>query len=424
MREISNGVSDYNAYLATGMLRLGTPRTKEEAYALLASHWRGKPEKDQFTFDAMMWAGALLSPGHSSIAVFLKKLFSVIAAAGVVSNTNTNSGQYTWEDGEPNNLPVGSFLSHGGRLIIQLPVRTAYDNAGQAFFDWLTAEVSAANLLITRSAATHALADRTPAIPLLGTRKYRMTEKRGMATGLRGFFKNVAEHNHFGVDVALGGAGNTNPFSGKMILPNGEHGHLYIYFNAKDVGQCAGIMVGCENSAPGKTSQTFVPHDWRAISEDYSPCGTMKWPNMASGPKPKAEAMVVDLSDGWTWVRGWTRYFTPESLDWTPFPTRATMRDGDDQRAVIYAVSDILALPAVTGAPRTALEAHRTALLTTPGLTKARLRQILEECGRLLGMRAPNVNGAGSLTNPMPIAMPSSVQNTLTACRNGWALAT
>ncbi|UPY35194.1 hypothetical protein [Sediminicoccus sp. KRV36] len=423
MPKITNGVRDYGNLIASGLLNMGRPRSKTEAYANLDRYWTGKPETDQFTFDAAMWCGALVRPGDPSIATFLKKLFGVLYLSGVMCNTNTRSGQFTWADAEANNLPMGAFLSHGGRLIIQLPVRTAYDNAGQAFFNWLTAEVAAAGRLITRSAATHALKDREPGIPIIGSRRYRMEEKRGKSTGLRGFFKNISEHNHFGVNVALGGDGNTNPFSGNVVRADGAHGHFYIYFNAKDVGQCAGIMVGCENSAPHVTSQTFVPHDWKAISEDFSPCGTRKWPDMVAGPKPKAEAMLVDLQDGWTWLQGLAENFTETELDFTPSPVLPVMRAGDDQRALIYALKDVLAMPAVTGARKTALNLHLTALLTTQGLTKARLREILQECGRLLGMAVPNVNGAGSLTNPMPIAMPPSVQSTLTACRTGWALA-
>ncbi|MEI6161634.1 MAG: hypothetical protein WCP77_17505, partial [Roseococcus sp.] len=342
----------------------------------------------------------------------------------VMYNTDRRADQFAWSDAEPNNLPVASFLSHGGRVIIQLPVRTEYDDPGQAFFNWLTAEVAAAGLLITRSAATHALKHRSgPAIITMGERRYRIEEKRGGWTGARGFFKSAAENNHFGVNVALGGVGNLNPFSRQAVLADGAHGHLYMYYNPKGVGQCAGMMIGCENSAPKKDSQTYCPHNIMAYSERVSPCLTRKWTDLAVGPKPPKDAALVDLSDGWTWLRGLAENFTETELDFTPSPTMGVLRTSDPQRAVIYALTDVLAMTAVTGDRRKALEVHLKALLTTRGLTKQRLRGVLEECGRLLGFPVPNVNGAGSLTNPMPITMPASVQNTLATCRSGWALA-
>jgi len=428
--KVSNGLRDYYARLAAGQPLLGgIPAGQRQAEALLDGHWRNKTDIDQFSFASMMWAGALLQPGHPSIKIFLKKLFGVIFLSGVISNTNRTEGQHTWEDAEPNNLPVASFLSHGGRLIIQLPVRTAYDDTGQAFFDWLTQDVSEAGLLIYRSAATHQLAHRAPSIRLFGERRLRLEENRGMWVGaaefLKGAYRNklFGGNNHFGVNVALGGAGNINPVSGNTIAADGAHGHLYIYFNAKDLGRCSGIMIGCENSAPGSTSQTFVFHGPNAKSEKYSPCGTNKWENLNGGPKPKAEAMVVDLSDGWSLLPRVAENFTENELDWTPSPTMAVMRGDDEQRAVIYAISDMLAMPTLEADRKTALEAHLKALLTTQGLTKPRLTEILTECGHILRFRQPTVNGAGSLTNPMPGPVQREVQGAMTACRNGWGLA-
>jgi len=424
--QISNGLRDYNNLIATGRLRIGNPTSKAESYRLLDSYWQPpRGDVDQFSFDAMMWSGALIRPGNASIAAFLKKLFGTMFLSGVVYNTATQNDQFTLRDAQPNNLPVGSFLSHGGRVIIQLPVRTAYDDAGTAYFNWLTDEVRTAGRLITRSAATHALADRPDAITLFGNRKYRLTEKRGKSTGLRGFFKNFSEHNHFGVNVSLGGDGNLCPFSGNTVRADGAHGHLYIYFNPKEVGQCGGMMVGCENSAPGVTSQTFVPHDWKAISEEYSPCGTRKWAALASGPKPKAEAMFVDLSDGWSWLQGLAENFTEQELDHTPSPTLPTTRLGDAQRALIYAMRDLLASAPVN--PRInrvkgALEGHLAALLATRGMTRTRITEILMECGFMLGVGNPNVRG-GALANQIRVNVPTPVGRAMTACSDAWAQA-
>jgi hypothetical protein len=420
MPKISDGVRIYNDPTAREAARIGLANTKDTIYRMLDTHWRQRPELDQFTFGAMMWAGAIQNPGDASIASFLTKLFVTIHRAGLIYNASRSGSTLTLHDAAANNLPLGSFLSGGGRIIIQLPVRTAYDDAGTAFFNWLTAEVRAAGRLITRSAATHALSDRSPAVPLFGNRQYRLAEERGKMTGLRGFFKNAIEHNHYGVNIALGGDGNKNPFNGNIVRADGAHGHLYIYHNPKNVGQCAGIMVGAENSAPHIMSQTMVPHDIRAISEDYSPCGTRKWTALTSGPNSRSEAMIVDLSDGWTWLQPFVAQFALAHLDDTPTATLAALRGDDYQRTVIYAVKDVLRLPGLPATRKAALEAHLQVLLTTQGLTKKRLREILTECGKQMGVTDPFITASGQMTPALKTAVPAAVQSAMSACSTGW----
>lgn len=347
--KISNGVRMYQdalAQLPVGQTLVGgVPTSRNEAIGYLDAFWRGKPDSDQYDFDAMMWYGALTNPGSPAIGTFMTRLFTVLYFAGILYNKSRDKGSHDWHQ-FAGTIPIASALGHGGRIIIQLPVRTEARNSARAFFDWLVGDVRASGELITRSAATHALAHREKSLPLHGQRRMRLAEMRGKMTGLRGAFKGIYENNHYGVNVPLGGAGNTNPFSGNRIAADGAHGHVYIYYNPKEPGQCGGMMIGCENSAPGATSQTFVTHDFRAISESYSPCGTSKWPNLTSGPNAKAEAMFIDLSDGWSWLRSKVIQFDNSFLDYAPNAVGAGFNPDSQVWALIHAIQDVLANPA------------------------------------------------------------------------------
>lgn len=345
--KISDGVNRYQALaqLPEGQTLIGgVPTNRNEAVELLDRFWRGKPDSDQYDFDAMMWYGALTNPGSPAIGLFLRKLFTVLYFAGILYNTS-RTGSHSWHQ-FAGSIPIASALGHGGRIIIQLPVRTDARNSARAFFDWLVGDVRTSRELITRTAATHAIAHREKSLPLVGQRRMRVAEMRGKKTGLRSVFKGIYEKNHFGVNVPLGGAGNTNPVSGNRIAADGGHGHVYIYYNPKEPGQCGSMMIGCENSAPGATSQTFVKHDARAISESYSPCGTSKWPNLGSGPNAKAEAMFIDLSDGWTWLQGRVIRFNNTLVDHAPNPVSADFNPQSQVWTLIYALQDVLANPA------------------------------------------------------------------------------
>lgn len=347
--KISDGVRMYQQVLsqlpAGQTLVGGVPTNRNEAIGFLDAFWRGKPDSDQYDFDAMMWYGALTNPGSPAIGTFLNRLFTVLYFAGILYNKSRDRGSHDWHQ-FAGSIPIASALGHGGRIIIQLPVRTEARNSARAFFDWLVGDVRASGELITRTAATHALAHRKKSLPLVGQRRMRVAEMRGKMTGLRSVFKGIYEKNHFGVNVPLGGAGNTNPVSGNRIAADGGHGHVYIYYNPKEPGQCGCMMIGCENSAPGATSQTFVKHDARAISEAYSPCGTSKWPNLVSGPNPKAEAMFIDLSDGWNWLQGKVNQFNNTFVDHAPEPVGAGFNPTSQVWALIYALQDVLANPA------------------------------------------------------------------------------
>jgi hypothetical protein len=79
--------------------------------------------------------------------------------------------------------------------------------------------------------------------------------------------------DHYGINLALGGAGNHNFFSGNTISGNGEHGHLYVHCHHPQGGQHGGLLLGIEQSAPRMNDQYGGSHDVRASDKAYSASG-------------------------------------------------------------------------------------------------------------------------------------------------------
>ena len=429
MPKISDGVALYNrvGILPTGSTLVGgVPTNNQQANAMLRNFWNLAPHTDQYDWDVAAWYGAYMSPGDVSIQQCLAKLFIVLQQGGVRYDNGTVSGNYQWRDCRTQGIPLGSILAHGGRLLIQLPVRTAQSDEGTAFFNWLTDEARTAGTCLSRTTATHALSHRAPSTLLEGARRFRIAEQRGKTSGIRGAIKTklLKEHNHWGVNLALFGAGRTNWFSGNTVDHLGGHGHLYIYFNPKDAGQCAGIMVGGENSGVGAMSQTFVGHGAKAVSEDFSPAGTFKWPAMDHGPNHMIEEFIVDLTDGWRHLQGMEANFDPRHLDWATVACSSVLRQGDPQRLVIYAVIDLLESPPgnIGYMAKRLQEAHKDTLLNSQNLPRDTIRAIMKECAEACGLRNVTISGLGQIgsSNQLTTAVPQMIQNAITACQTHW----
>ncbi len=427
MPKISSGTTAYtqNRMLPAGQtLHGGRGTSYTTANQLLTNYWAVQPHTNQYEWDVAAWYGAYMSPGHVSRQQLLAKLFTVMDLAGVMYDNGNARGTYAWRDCATQGIPLGAILAHGGRMLIQLPMRTATDDQGTAFFNWLTQEVSAAGTLVDRTAATHALSHRAPSIPFHGARRFRIAEERGKLTGIRASLKTKGgERNHFGVNLPLFGAGNTNWFSGNTVDANGGHGHLYIYFNPKGVGQCAGIMIGGENSGVGATSQTFVGHDFRAKSEKFSPAGTYKWPDMDHGPNHMVEEFVVDLSDGWTWLQGQEAFFDPLRLDFTPTAVSAAFTQIDPKRIIAYALTDLLDQPGrLSSSAKKRVQAQLDIILNAANLPRAALQSILRECYAALGTPVAQnaLNGLITPTAPITVAVPQSMQDVINASTTHW----
>jgi len=275
------------------------PKDFQGWHATLNAYWEKEKINwvDQTKLDVLMWKGAIENPGNDKVAKVLNKLFYLIKNYGVAINKDSGE-EPKWSDGSDEEIPIASYLSHGGRIIIQLPVRTIYENKAKDL--WLNLNE---DVILPRSTSTHSLKNHVGRNMINADgRKYRFNENRSPATGFRGYLKSFFEENNFGMNVALGGCDFYNPWTNQKIGREGSDGHLYMYYNEKNVGQCGGIMIGCENSDVDRVSQTGILHDYRAISEDRSPCGTEKWDKIYKrfkrGSPNKKDAFLIDLSYG------------------------------------------------------------------------------------------------------------------------------
>lgn len=82
----------------------------------------------------------------------------------------------------------------------------------------------------------------------------------------------------------MGGNGQTS-CTGKIIQANGEHGHLYIYYQSSKTERYGGIMIGLEGSEYQKYDNLGGYHSFKAESSDYSPTLGYKWFNKKHGEK-------------------------------------------------------------------------------------------------------------------------------------------
>ena len=152
-----------------------------------------------------------------------------------------------------------------------------------------------------RSAATHSISQRKGEGIELGEEGRRLHIQEG---GL----SLLAHGHHYGKNVALGGIGNKNPWSGQTIAADRRHGHLYIYYLPPRAQKYGGLLIGCEGSSPwdrwlpglpDQMDQTGHVHDWRGTSSKYSPTGTPKFKDkrwLNAGPTKTKDGIVIDLA--------------------------------------------------------------------------------------------------------------------------------
>ncbi|NDE94350.1 MAG: hypothetical protein EB036_13360 [Betaproteobacteria bacterium] len=71
--------------------------------------------------------------------------------------------------------------------------------------------------------------------------------------------------NHSGINLAGGGLGNRNAITGKQILEDGRHGHLYFCHTEATMNQPGGFLVKAESSAPLDTADGLFMNSpyWR-----------------------------------------------------------------------------------------------------------------------------------------------------------------
>lgn len=195
-------------------------------------------EQQQYMLDTAMWYGTVEN-ADQAIMSFLARLFTTL----MFGNLHYRDKKGKWIPWKNCGIPICSSISHGGRVLLQLPNIPAH---AAAYWSWLWGNGLPAALnpaQHTRQNATHDIArsDKPETISL------GMPPKRVKETGAA---MGTKDPIHFGINLPMGGDGNLNPFSGNVITADGQHGHLYIAYRQSISNSHGAILIGCEDSAP------------------------------------------------------------------------------------------------------------------------------------------------------------------------------
>ncbi len=163
-------------------------------------------------------------------------------------------------------LTIIDYLSHASRIILDYQdLSGAHKEALLSFFP----KPMPGNNIYSRS-ATHAVSREGGTI----------REHKDIKLGIIGFLPAlVREERDFGINIAMGGEGQTN-FIGQKITANGYSGHIYLHYQKED----SLLMFGLEQSAPlgfegwgkllyGDESQESCQYGMDQFHQTHSPFG-------------------------------------------------------------------------------------------------------------------------------------------------------
>jgi len=200
----------------------------------------GQDAHDQFKRDVALWYGAIYKPGATWKGDLLKRLFSVLYWGGLMVKKGN-----AWSPYHLQRIPICSAISHTARVLIQLP------DGSDGFWNWLWGGETPR----TRWAASHGVD---------GCNRVVLNQTRGITKSVVEL-KKSRNVKHFGVNIALGGAGSFNVVSGREIRDDGEHGHLYMAYTTHAINGRKALLVGAEQSAPLDRSTSPIKHFFSSI---------------------------------------------------------------------------------------------------------------------------------------------------------------
>ena len=149
------------------------------------------------------------------------------------------------------NENMAEIYTHGGRTMFILP-----EGADQKrIFDGIQGKHPDQSGLEKRYFATHAIKPRT-----LNANGSIASEAEELS--VKGA-NTLSFSNHRGMNVSAGGLGHVGPH-GKMISSDGTNGHMYMHWVPGKKNTCGTMLVGFENSGPGKKGRLGHAHDIRA----------------------------------------------------------------------------------------------------------------------------------------------------------------
>lgn len=183
----------------------------------------------QYERDVAFWYGTLMQgagPGEQNRwkTELLKRMWGIIWFGGLWMKHNNT--WYPWGHGD---LPIACCLSHGGRVLVEVP--------DDRVWIWLWE----GHPPETRKGATHDVQ--------FGDFEKMPDDLRKQVKEIK-VHKLIADPIHFGVNIAGGGVNEVHPISVTHITDDGRYGHLYICYRRPLPPKVGAIMFGVEDCAP------------------------------------------------------------------------------------------------------------------------------------------------------------------------------
>ena len=194
-----------------------------------------------------------------------------------------------------NNLPISSYLSHGSRVKIEIP-----PGSKDELINWLTTgnkeidgrahnnkEKKNGKIVYNRSAATHSVSfvNKEGVIEVV--------EKKTSVIGeaFRAVGSLIKETKHWGVDLAMNAEFGGKDSEGHVVnKPDGDHGHLYLYYEPPKDDQPGALLIGIEGGAPSSSKHSIL-----GKSDPLSPVDGSKFENLTSKQEIAAENEYKDI---------------------------------------------------------------------------------------------------------------------------------
>lgn len=299
--------------------QLAAIREQQQAYADLGP-------AQQMAWDSYLWQRALEQPGTIGKQPLLRHVFMVLRWGGMMFRPKKSENNWRrWSDV---GWAIASAISHGGRVMIQLP-RTRPGQAGEdhGFFRWLTDGLAGQGECFERQ-GTHSTGNRVDNwSQLLDGRIKVLEELKGLGHGA-GQGLGTSKGKSYGVNLALGGNLSKTMATNHLITDNGDHGHLYLFHRPPTPDKFGGVLIGTEGEAPGRWGASGNYHSWNIGFWDkikgYRPSQNegqfgMKWGSSADrnrfrlpdaanagaliGGPDKYDSLIIDLTaTGWRFL--------------------------------------------------------------------------------------------------------------------------
>ena len=251
-------------------------------------------KKDIYEKDTKMWEQTLDNQTNSEDESLEKYKEQTESANSILRRIFIilHDGLKYREDEKPNifkdwDESVAVALSHGGRVMINLPPIKQNENENE-FIQWLFGTSPESDLtrkpqsydkikdpnnksdhykakVDTRIASSHNVNVTESSLEEEKSNTFDVKGKTGLKSTIK----------HYGMDIPLGGLGNED-LAGDAILPDGRHGHIYIYYRPPSLTLPGSVLIGAETSRMAHTDVFGMYHDQRGAPAEFSSTGTSK----------------------------------------------------------------------------------------------------------------------------------------------------